>query len=46
MTGIYNGARKHKHKNEKPRLCAKNSISNQNHASTANLKQVTPSNRA
>ena len=40
--GCYNRARKHNYNNEKPRLCARNNILNQNHASTAKLKQVTP----
>ena len=38
--GYYNRARKLKHKNEKPRLCAQNNIFNQNHASKAKLKQT------
>ena len=37
----YNRARKLTHKNEFPRLCARNNILDQNHASTAKLKQVT-----
>ena len=36
--GYYNQARKLNHKNENPRLCARNSILNQNCASEAKYK--------
>ena len=36
----YNRARQLNHKNEKPRLCTRNNILNQNHTSKAKLKQV------